>query len=252
MAQEEGRAPAAYEYETIAAPAYFVSGSAESGQAESPVLAPINFKINDSSASAGMAPPIDFRIPRSPAIAPAFPFAAPFAPFMFPTFPTLAPAPPTNAPVYEPTSPGSCYSDLNRLDEDERNATDLDVVRNYVLCPNTLFVTDVILIGDEPESVPLTLRKNMHIYCGEIGGSSDNNCTITGGTSLTSIPNNFVPPTFNDNVLIQGVTFDASLQYAALIALPGRFQFIDCIFSVSRLCVEIMNELYPLLVLTIS
>ena len=138
----------------------------------------------------------------------------------------------------EPTAPLPCFTSLSTLDEVERNTTNLDVERNYVLCANTTFLTGFlttngeILGGDKP----LTLRKNMHIYCGEIGGGSENNCVISRGSfGLTSIPNNFDPPTFNNNVIVQGVTFENAALFAVLIALAGEFQFIDCKFIVSCL-----------------
>ena len=147
--------------------------------------------------------------------------------------PTTAATPTTAA---QPTEPLPCFTSLTTLDEVERNVTDIEVVRNYVLCANTTFFTGFlttngdILGGDKP----LTLRKNMHIYCGEIDGSSDNNCVVSRGSfGLTSIPNNFDPPTFNGNVIVQGVTFENAALYAVLIGQAGGFQFIDCIFSVS-------------------
>jgi hypothetical protein len=76
----------------------------------------------------------------------------------------------------------------------------------------------------------------MHIWCGEIGGGSENNCVISRGSfGLTSIPNNFDPPTVNNNVIVQGVTFVNAALYGVLIGLAGGFQFIDCIFDVSPL-----------------
>jgi hypothetical protein len=164
-----------------------------------------------------------------------------------PTNPVLAPTeapaptnaatePPTAAPP--PTAPLPCFTSLTTLDEVEREVTDLDVVRNYVLCANTIFYTGFlttngdILGGDKP----LTLRKNMHIWCGEIGGGSENSCVISRGSfGLTSIPNNFDPPTVNNNVIVQGVTFVNAALYGVLIGLAGGFQFIDCIFDVSPL-----------------
>ena len=177
-----------------------------------------------------------------------------------PTNPVLAPTeaaqpaptnaatePPTEAPLAvlqtpdsppPPTAPLPCFTSLTTLDEVEREVTDLDVVRNYVLCADTTFFTGFlttngdILGGDKP----LTLRKNMHVWCGEIGGGSENNCVISRGSfGLTSIPNNFDPPTVNNNVIVQGVTFENAALYGVLIGLAGGFQFIDCIFDVSSL-----------------
>ena len=79
---------------------------------------------------------------------------------------------------------------------------------------------------------PLTLRKNMHILCGETG-SSANNCVITTGSfALTSLPSNFDPPTVNAGVVVQGVTFDNAALVGMLIEVPGEFKFIDCIYTV--------------------
>jgi len=160
----------------------------------------------------------------------------------------------TNAPTLAPPT-GPCYTSLEKLDQDERNATDINVVRNYVLCAYTTFSTGYvnadgeIILGGKP----LTLRKHMHIYCGEIGGSSDYNCVITRGSfGLTSIPNNFDPPTYNSNVLVQGLTFKDTALYGVLIGLAGSFRFVDCIFSVSLLrgvshrYLVILNNPFPL------
>ena len=137
---------------------------------------------------------------------------------------------PTQSPI-----PTFCYSSLSSLDEVERNVTNINVIRTYVLCANTTFFTGFltqngdILGGDKPP----TLRRKMRILCGYEGRSSDN-CTISRGSfGLTSIPNNFDPPTFNNDVVIQGVTFENAAEYGVLIGLAGGFQFIDCIFVVS-------------------
>lgn len=216
MDQEEGRTPSVYDgYEPATAPAYYwgsQTSSAYASRVDSPVLAPIDFRIHGSPASS--------------------PFA-PFAPFMFPTFPTLPPEPTSPPTVKEPTVPGSCYSDINTLNNDERNSVDLDVVRDYVLCADTIFETSIIFGGGDPSLEPLTIRKNMHIYCGEIGGSSDNNCILSTGTLLVAFPGNFDTDDYNENVLIQGVTFQDTYQFAVLIGLPGAYQFLDCIFRVS-------------------
>jgi hypothetical protein len=150
------------------------------------------------------------------------------APDIDTTVPTLTAAP--------TTTPLPCFESLSVLDEVERNVTDLEVVRDYVLCADTTFFTGFlttngdILGGDKP----LTLRKNMHIHCGEIGGSVKNNCIISRGSfGLTSIPNNFDPPTVNTGVVVRGVTFENAALYGILIGLAGDFQFIDCIFTVS-------------------
>lgn len=147
---------------------------------------------------------------------------------------------PPTAPLPS-TAPLPCFTSLTTLDEVERVVTDLDVVRNYILCADTTFFTGFlttngdILGGDKP----LTLRKNMHVWCGEIGGGSENNCVISRGSfGMTSIPNNFDPPTLNNNVIVQGVTFENAALYGILIGLAGGFQFIDCIFDVSSLMTQ--------------
>jgi hypothetical protein len=76
----------------------------------------------------------------------------------------------------------------------------------------------------------------MHVYCGEIGGSSENNCVITAGTGAIAVPGLYFDldaPVPNENVLVQGVTFKNCVDYALLITGEGDFQFIDCVFSVS-------------------
>jgi len=164
--------------------------------------------------------PIDFRIPGSPAIAPG-------------SAPVIAPVAARNmAPVREPTVAGSCYSSLNVLNEDGLSVTDVSVVRDYILCSDTVFRTSRFAGFGDKES--LYVRENMHIHCGGIGGSSDNNCTITGGIGLLAIGGYFqFEANFEDNVRIQGVTFKDAFENAMVLSLPGRFDFVDCIFAVS-------------------
>jgi hypothetical protein len=127
-----------------------------------------------------------------------------------------------------------CYTNLTVIDEEERSVTDLEAVRTYILCADTPFVTGFVtnngdILGGQ---TPLTLRKNMHILCGETG-SSANNCVIaTGSYALTSLEANFDPPTVNTGVVVQGVTFDNAATIGMLIAFPGEFKFIDCIYTV--------------------
>jgi hypothetical protein len=129
----------------------------------------------------------------------------------------------------------TCYSSLTTIDEDENLVTDLEVVRTYILCASTTFhngfltTSGDILGGDKP----LTLLKNMHIYCGDEKGSSDNNCIVSRGSfGVTSIPANYDPPTVNTGVIVQGVTFDNAAISGMLLGLAGEFKFIDCIYSV--------------------
>ena len=84
------------------------------------------------------------------------------------------------------TNQTHCYTNLSKLDEDERNAMDIDVTRTYVHCANTTFFTGFLTInngdilgGDKP----ITLRRKMRILCGS-DGTSSNNCTVTRGTYL--------------------------------------------------------------------
>ena len=133
----------------------------------------------------------------------------------------------------------ACYTNLTLLDIDERNVTDTTVNRTYILCPETTFETGFVTVeGDIFGMPPLTLRRNMHIFCGE-DGSSSNNCLITTGTfGLTSIPANFEPPVLSENVLVQGVTFSNNADFALLIGLAGSFKFIDCVFKVCLLKIK--------------
>lgn len=221
-----------------------------------PPPVPTNAAVTEPPTDAG-ATPTDQVVPTPGAstVPPTNPVLAPTdaaqpAPTDAATEPPTAAAgggatePPTAAPP--PTAPLPCFTSLTTLDEVEREVTDLDVVRNYVLCADTTFFTGFlttngdILGGDKP----LTLRKNMHIWCGEVGGGSENNCIISRGSfGLTSIPNNFEPPTVNNNVIVQGVTFENAALYGVLIGLAGGFQFIDCIFDVSFLLTPCIRKL---------
>jgi hypothetical protein len=138
----------------------------------------------------------------------------------------------------------TCYNSLDTLDEDERSVTDIEVVRTYILCANTTFITGFVTTDGEINGgqMPLTLRKNMHVYCGDETGSSANNCIIYRGSfGLTSLPANFDPPTVNTGVIVQGVTFDNAALYGMLLQLAGEFKFIDCIYSV-RIMLFICNS----------
>jgi hypothetical protein len=146
---------------------------------------------------------------------------------------TATTKPPSSSMDLRALSSTPCFTNLTVLEQMEQLVTNIEVVRDYVLCADTIFTTGLlttngdILLGE----MPLTLRKNMHIHCGEIGGSSDNNCIIRGGSfGVVSFENNFEETTVNDNVLVQGVTFQDIALYGMLLGLPGNFRFVDCIF----------------------
>ena len=82
----------------------------------------------------------------------------------------------------------------------------------------------------------------MRIYCGQVGGSSENNCIISRGSlGLASMPGIFDFDSYNNGVLIQGVTFEDAADVAVFIAFAGSFQFIDCIFRVSLTRLSLLN-----------
>ena len=129
----------------------------------------------------------------------------------------------------------TCYTSLDTLYDVESSVTDLEVVRTYILCANTTFLTGFVTTDGEilGGQQPLTVRKNMHVYCGDETGSSANNCIVSRGSfGLTSLPSNYDPPTINTGVIVQGVTFDSAAFIGTLLGLAGEFKFIDCKYSV--------------------
>jgi hypothetical protein len=156
------------------------------------------------------------------------------------TFDTSSPSiqplqpPPTTEPSDIPsTQPSSadvtdCFTDITLLSQVMAEADPL-VSNVYVLCPNTTF--NIGVAGDDGICCTggmssLYVQSRSHIKCGE-SGSSDNNCTLLGGDfQLISGPE----PA--EEVIIQGVTFEAAEDSGAFLAGRTEVTFLDCLFKV--------------------
>ena len=104
----------------------------------------------------------------------------------------------------------------------------------YVICPNTVFDMSAL-----PEDVAFwEMNGNTNYLCGE-KGSSESNCTVTGGEVQAAII--YFPFEFSskENILVQGFTFEKSSLISVAIASEGEHTFRDCIFRVS---VTLRNE----------
>mmetsp|Transcript_24773 Transcript_24773/g.37396 ORF Transcript_24773/g.37396 Transcript_24773/m.37396 type:complete len:783 (-) Transcript_24773:924-3272(-) len=124
-----------------------------------------------------------------------------------------------------------CIETLRSIALQESTVDDTSERRDYILCPNTTFVTGVIVSGTVPENdFPLNLMANMTIKCGESGERS-NNCIITGGTGLIGSPNNV-----GNGGLIQilGVTFSDIYDSVFMMRGAGLLEVIDCAFLNSK------------------
>lgn len=141
----------------------------------------------------------------------------------------------SSAPAPTP-APKSCYTNMTEVSASVL-AKDPFVVKKYILCPNTLFKigfpsSDTAGAFNDGFA-PVQLRSNTQILCGE-DGSSANNCTVDGGqVQLLNTPNPLTMET-NDNMLVQGLTFQNGGNAGAIFAQAGKnITLRDCIFKVS-------------------
>lgn len=143
----------------------------------------------------------------------------------------------TTAPVKEEVTGTECLTSLNDVYFGERDVVDSNVLRTYILCPNTTFDLGnmfgddgLALDGDNPIIIG---RPNVHVFCGE-DGRSENNCTLKGGRIQLAIFDEFevgvVPAT---NALVQGLTFVGATSVNVLANFYADVTFRDCIFEVS-------------------
>jgi hypothetical protein len=135
-----------------------------------------------------------------------------------------------------------CIGNLTDIFTAELEVTDLSVNRTYILCPDTTFQPSDFSGQTVPNGdVPIFLRSNAIVKCGE-DGSSSNSCVIDG-TGTTAI---FIAPfgiglseSDVENVVVQGVTVNFyNLGTPAIPIIPifvglshGDVTFLDCIFS---------------------
>ena len=141
--------------------------------------------------------------------------------------------------AFTDTTTGSelnCYDNLDVLaaDVENRDESTLFEIKEYILCPNTVFnigqPRDTLDNQGGQES--LRLRKNSRFLCGPDGKSS-NNCILLGGLfQVVSWAHTFGERT-KDNVEVAGLTFRDAGGSSVLLVTAGDVKFTDCIFDVS-------------------
>ena len=138
----------------------------------------------------------------------------------------------------------NCTSNLDdilyfQFDEND-TAIATDIPQVWTLCPETEYklgfaTVDGSIVGG---FLPLFLRSNMTIKCGEDGKSS-NNCNLTTGSiALLTFVGFFAEEEFYlENAVLSGITFSESIreQYFVIGGMGGQAEIIDCRFYVSML-----------------
>lgn len=140
------------------------------------------------------------------------------------------------AAVLLPRVVGQCDTNLNTIRLRELGA-DTSQQRTYTICPGTELRVGTL---DPNNNNALTgnmyfqARPNLRINCGP-EGTSDNNCTVIGGTVQidgTDWLGNTDPPY---NFVLAGFTFVDPDRYSFWGNMPGTITFFDCIWRVSIL-----------------
>lgn len=121
-----------------------------------------------------------------------------------------------------------CYDSLALLQAAMDNRADvfLGGIVNYTLCPNTFIVLD-----EQETRTFLVPRINSRIRCGRTGRSS-NNCTLSGGKTQVSVLFESLE-VYQNNFVIEGLTFESSRGASSFLAAPGVIEYHDCVFKVS-------------------
>lgn len=149
-----------------------------------------------------------------------------------------------------------CLQDLQDLHDLEAAVTDTSAQRTYILCPNKIYPVGFLdfnynLRRRRPEGgPPVPLRPNLRIQCGAEGKRSDN-CWITGGhlqvdgTAIRGIRDDTLT-----NVVLQGLTFQASIEHSVWVTKAGDILFQDCEWAehtMSRgpVMLDFYNDLRP-------
>ena len=125
-----------------------------------------------------------------------------------------------------------CIVDLTQIAIAELGVDDTAVRRTYILCPSTTFSTGNIVNGViEGGQTPFNLRPNMTVHCGsEDGGSSSNECIVTGEVGLIGSPNNIADA---GEIVLRGITFENLRETGFFVRGGGTIEVVDCIFRVS-------------------
>jgi len=128
-----------------------------------------------------------------------------------------------------------CYNDLRLLD-DHMALKDSFVPEEYILCPNTIFRVGFVPRDDHESkccddgTAPLYAASNAKVLCGK-DGSSDNNCTITGGVAQFSTILAIIQEPV-ESMLLSGITFESSFATSLIFSNTGDVTVKDCIFKV--------------------
>jgi len=127
---------------------------------------------------------------------------------------------------------GQCLSRLSSLELLESSATDLEIVRQYKLCPETEYnpgkfdINGKLIAGDQP---PIVVRSNLNLKCGSDGNVEDN-CNIVGGEFQLDASNIHGLEMPFENVVLEGITFKDADKYSVYANRPGNITFINCAF----------------------
>ena len=152
----------------------------------------------------------------------------------------------------------NCTSNLtdifNSQGYDNGTIKSTEIPQVWTLCPNTEYKTGFYVNQDiKGGMLPLFLRSNMTIQCGEDGKNS-NNCTVsTGSVGFIMFQGLFDPDEFViENGVLRGITFaDLREQYFVIGDMGGNVDVIDCRFYVSIFFETIAHTLTILLTLCV-
>lgn len=127
---------------------------------------------------------------------------------------------------------GQCISRLSSLELLESSATNLEVVRQYKLCPDIEYnpgkfdINGELVAGDQP---PIYVRSNLNLKCGSDGNIEDN-CSIVGGEFQLDASNIHGLEMPFENVVFEGITFRDAKKFSVYANRPGNITFINCAF----------------------
>jgi hypothetical protein len=153
-----------------------------------------------------------------------------------PTFTSKPTAIPSGSPTFAPEP--ECYDDLEEIQiREDNHDLDTTVRREYILCPNTLFLIGTLEAGEGyfGGSRPIFPRANVGYKCGE-DGKVTNNCRFFGGTFQVFVFIFIGPPsTWEDrtDITFNGITFETAELASVVAGSAGDVTFTDCIFLVS-------------------
>jgi len=130
-----------------------------------------------------------------------------------------------------------CISNINGIYDIEKDIIDTSIKRNYFICPNRRykmgsfdFYSQKFRRGDEDKQLPLPLRPNMKIQCGD---GSSRSCLIESGdlqvdgTGIRGLRDNNL-----DNVEIVGFVFEDAMKNSVWTTKPGSITFRNCEWTV--------------------